>query len=126
MHERHCSSLGGPAHSMVATTYGVNKNSILNKLKYFHVTSGLPPDIMHDILEGIVVVEIKCMLSVFIQDLKLFTLERLNNRIKNFPYGFPDSKNKPLPLPSSVLASHDSLKQSCKLFLGCNNCLFNN
>lgn len=27
MHERHCSSLDGPAHSMVATTYGVQFNS---------------------------------------------------------------------------------------------------
>jgi len=32
---------------------GVNRDSILNELSYFHVCGGgLLPDVMHDILEG--------------------------------------------------------------------------
>ena len=92
MYERHCSSLSGPAHAIVTTTYGVKQNSILNNLEYFHVTSGLPPDIMHNFFEGVAVFEFKSMLSVFIQDLKLFTLTTLNRRIQHFPFGFPDAK----------------------------------
>lgn len=116
IHERHCEGISGPAGNFVTTTYGVNRDSILNKLNYFHVTSGLPPDIMHDIFEGVAVVEIKCMLSEFIQQKNYFNLTTLNNRIKHFPYGYPDSVNKPLPLPSNMLSSTtDSLKQSCKL-----------
>ena len=33
--------------------YGIHHKSILNDLKYFHEIEGLPPDAMHDILEGI-------------------------------------------------------------------------
>ena len=112
MHERHCSSLNGPAHAIVSTTYGVKQNSVLNNLEYFHVTSGLPPDIMHNIFEGVAVFEFKSMLSVFIQDLKLFTLNTLNRRIQYFPFGFPDAKNKPLPLPTHILSTspNDALK----------------
>ena len=116
MHERHCGSLGGPAHNIVATTYGVHRNAVLNDLHYFHVTSGLPPDLMHDIFEGVAVVEIKCMLSVFIHQKNYFSSSTLNGRIKSFPYGYPDSSNKPLPLPLHILSnstSTETLKQSC-------------
>ena len=32
---------------------GVKGNSCLNNLNFYHVTTGQPPDIMHDMLEGI-------------------------------------------------------------------------
>ena len=48
----HCAELDGPLHDHIATTYGVAGNSILNDLDFFHVTTGLVPDIMHNILEG--------------------------------------------------------------------------
>ena len=35
-----------------STTYGMTENSVLNLCQYFHVTKGLVPNIMHDILEG--------------------------------------------------------------------------
>ena len=46
----------------MATCYGINMESIL---KYFHVADGLPPDIMHDVLEGALSYEIKLMISHF-------------------------------------------------------------
>ena len=116
MSERHCSNLQGCVHETVATTYGVSRDSILNELRFFHVTDGLPPDIMHDIFEGVEVVDLKCMLSVLIQELKLFSLSTLNSRIKCFPYGYPNPKSKPLPFPMHLLSTspNDALKQSCK------------
>ena len=126
MHERLCGSLGGPAHKEVATTYGVNRNSILNDLSYFHVTSGLPPDLMHDIFEGVAVIEIKCMLSVFVQVKNYFSLTTVNNRIQSFPYGYPDSTNKPLPLPLKIFSNTtEALKQSCMYInLSSSPCMF--
>ena len=62
----------------IATTYGVSMDSILNSLKYFYVVIGLPPDIMHDVLEGALPLELKLMLKSFIAYL---TLEQLNSRI---------------------------------------------
>lgn len=49
--------------------YGINRNSILNDLKYFHVCSGaLIPDIMHDMLEGVLRHEVKLMLEVHLNN----------------------------------------------------------
>ena len=127
-HSRHCAGLNGPVKGSFATTYGVSEDSSLNKLQHFHVTTGLPPDIMHDLFEGILkcvfsvsfflfitaVVEFNCMLSAFVQQKKYFSLSTLNMRILNFPYGPPDAVNKPLPLPTTYFSSgSESLKQSC-------------
>ena len=79
VYERHCLSLNGPAQDAITTTYGINGDSVLNKLQYFHVTFGLPPDVMHDIFEGAAVVEFKCMLSVFVQKKNFFTSSTINN-----------------------------------------------
>lgn len=34
-HQTHCSSLGGPLHDHIATTYGLNRESSLNKLAHY-------------------------------------------------------------------------------------------
>jgi hypothetical protein len=57
---------------------GVNRKSILNNSRYFHVVDGLPGDAMHDILEGVLQYECKEMLKVFIFVEKHFSLDQLN------------------------------------------------
>lgn len=37
---------------------GVKADCVLNKLTYFHCITGFPPDLLHDLLEGIVPVEL--------------------------------------------------------------------
>lgn len=49
---------------------------------------------MHDVLEGVFPRDIAKVLSFYIRDLKLFTLEDLNHRIKDFRYGPNDSRSK--------------------------------
>lgn len=45
--------------------YGVNRRALLNTLEFFSVASGaLIPDIMHDVLEGVLPLEVKLMLKV--------------------------------------------------------------
>ena len=39
-------------HPTYAKIYGVQGSCIFNELDHFHVTTGLPPDVMHDLLEG--------------------------------------------------------------------------
>ena len=36
--------------------YGIKDNSVLNDLNYFHVADGLPPDLAHDLFEGLYIV----------------------------------------------------------------------
>ena len=47
-----------------ATTYGVVQNSCLNSSRYFHVVDGMSPDIMHDILEGVLRVVLILILNL--------------------------------------------------------------
>ena len=63
--------------------YGINRNSALNELAYFHVCCGtLIPDIMHDILEGALQYEIKLMLQFIIGGENYFTLNAFNSRLE--------------------------------------------
>lgn len=50
--------------SGIASARGTKKSLFLNDLKYFHVIDGLPPDIVHDIFEGLAVDVISNMLHV--------------------------------------------------------------
>lgn len=86
-HARHISNLSDPLlATSVATTYGLSRDSILNSLQCFHVAEGLPPDIMHDILEGALQYEVKEMLRQFTGEKDCFSLSFLNSIISKFPY----------------------------------------
>ena len=85
----------------------------MNSLRFFHVTEGLSPDIMHDILEGCLQYETKELLKQYILCQKIFSLVELNRRIENFPYCYCDMKNKPVPI-RNLLTSDNSLKQTGK------------
>lgn len=79
----------------VAKQYGVKGGCVLtDSLEHFHVVRGYPPDILHDLFEGIV----PCELALCISDLianKYFTLETLNHAIKSFPYTDNDKTDQP-------------------------------
>lgn len=86
--------------------FGVRKSCILtNSLSHFNVTTGYPPDIVHDIFEGIVPVELARCIGVLISK-KLFTLDHLNSLIHSFPYKEGDKTNRPHLLPKTFQKSH--------------------
>ena len=80
---------------------GIKVNSWFNSLKYFHVCQpGLPPCAAHDILEGIIKVD----LPVFIDDLvskNYFTYETLNKAIRAFKFCPSDAHVKPCLITSN-------------------------
>ena len=53
-HETQCNLINAAADfAFHSTTYGIKFNSSLNNLAYYHVANyGLPPDPMHELLEG--------------------------------------------------------------------------
>ena len=69
-HYKHCdlieaTDLPAADRQHYSLVYGVNRRALLDKLSYFSVTSGaLVPDIMHDILEGVLPLQVKLMLKV--------------------------------------------------------------
>lgn len=85
--------------------YGVKQNCALTeKLSHFHVLTGYPPDILHDLFEGIVPVELAHCLRKLISK-NYFTLDDLNDVIRNFPYKWADKRNSPQPIREKFSAT---------------------
>lgn len=78
-----------------SSEFGIKMNSPLNEIPDFHVITGLPPDAMHDILEGVLGYEVSLILKKLIED-GHFTLDFLNRPIKSLSYGKHDSLSKPI------------------------------
>lgn len=78
---------------------GVKRHcAITQRLNHFHVTTGYPPDVLHDLLEGIVPVELALCFDILIKK-KYFSFEELNRIIKQFPYKWKDRTNCPQGIP---------------------------
>ena len=98
----------------MANTFGLLRDSILNTSKFFHVTTGLAPDVMHDLLEGCLQYELKELLRHLISE-KTISLIKLNDVVQSFPFGYTDIKNKPSIISPAVMSSADhTLKQNGK------------
>lgn len=83
----------------VTHCFGVKRQCPLTKkLKYFDVLSGYPPDLLHDLFEGIVPLELALCLDLLIKK-KYFTLFQLNGLISQFPYKWTDKSDSPQPIP---------------------------
>ncbi len=83
-------------------SFGVKKECVFTKhLEHFCVTSGYPPDILHNLLEGLVPIELAQCLS-FLVSKKYFTVETLNKSIATFPYTGTDKTNKPHVMPHNI------------------------
>lgn len=77
---------------------GIKESCVFNKIRGFHVTENISVDLMHDYLEGVCVYVLSTILYTFIfeKEKKYFTLEDLNNRIRNFDFGSENSNKPPL------------------------------
>lgn len=113
-HEQHCRLVEEDSSGVASKEYGINRNSILNELTYFHVCDGsMLPDIMHDVLEGVLQYETKLMLQTFVNRKKYFTLEELNSHLENMELGYTESKSRPSLVSHKTLNSEsNSLKQN--------------
>lgn len=81
--------------------FGVKGPCVLTEsLRHFSVLTGYPPDLMHDIFEGIVPVELAHCLASMISK-KYFSLDTLNSAILHFHYKWSDKKNKPHIIPQT-------------------------
>ena len=64
---------------------GIKQNSLLNEIPGVHVTAGLPPDAMHDVLEDVALYEMLVLQKLIAKG--YFTLEFLSRRILSLEYG---------------------------------------
>lgn len=70
---------------------------------HFYVLSGYPPDLLHDLFEGILPLEIALCLNALIKG-KYFTYNELNQLIKELPYRWSDNTDAPQPVPLNFAA----------------------
>lgn len=93
-HKAHVQTAQGHNHC-----YGVKRQCPLTeRLKHFDVLSGYPPDLLHDLFEGIVPFELALCLNALIKK-KYFALDELNKLIKEFPYRWADKSDSPQAVP---------------------------
>lgn len=111
LHEQQLSDIenaGSPLlEKCFSKQYGINRRSILTNFPDFDVTKQLPQDIMHIFLEGILSYEMKFLLKHYIQCGQI-TLDQLNTKLQNFPYGYSNVKDKPAPIKQDNLEFKDS------------------
>jgi hypothetical protein len=72
--------------------YGVLHRCPLLDLHYFDVTSAFAPDIMHDMLEGVIPQVMLKLIQKTLRD-KLVTIELLNARLEEVSRGISDRPN---------------------------------
>ena len=112
-HKRHCRLVAEDSSGSASKEYGVNRDSILNELTYFHVCDGsLLPDVMHDLLEGALQYEVKLLLNYMIESCSL-TVHEFNSRLENVDLGYMEKRNKPTAISVKTMNSDgNSLKQN--------------
>lgn len=77
--------------------------------------SGLPHDLMHDLLEGLVPLEVKHLLSCYVST-HTFTLQEFNDRLLKFNFGYSE-KDKPNPILSATLKPDKTIRASASQML---------
>jgi len=99
-----------------STTYGITEQCAFNSLQHYHTCNfGLPPDTMHDLLEGYIKLCTNLLLKQFIETEKYFKLSDINNAIQNFKYGPSEAKCKPNIITTKEMShQHSTLNQSGK------------
>lgn len=70
----------------------------MEKLSHFHLLEAYPPDILHDVFEGIVPMELALCFRDFIAN-GYATLQELNNAIKSLRYKWGDKTDCPQAIP---------------------------
>lgn len=95
LHERYLQQISEGQAS--PQDFGIQENSILNDLNFFNSTENFSYDVMHDIFEGVCPMDIKFVLRHFVIEVKILTVDSINERINNFRYGPLEAKNKPSP-----------------------------
>ena len=114
-HKDQCELIKKDSSGEKSKEFGINRDSILNELNYFHVCDGsLLPDIMHDLLEGALQYEIKLLLHKMTEN-SIVTLQEFNSRLENVELGYMEVENKPTTISVTTYNSDgNSLKQNGK------------
>jgi hypothetical protein len=88
--------------SRFVKTYGVKGESVFNDVANFSVSRCLPPDPMHDVLEGLCPINIMLVLLGLISHGKV-TVKIINERLDMFVFSKCDVSAKPPHIPTDFV-----------------------
>ena len=96
--------------------YGIKAECEVNALKHFHIIECCPPDLAHDVYEGVIPLVVGHVLGELIK-LKVLSLSEINDNIRLFPYAASDATNKPqlLTLSKGKVKCTQTAKESFNL-----------
>lgn len=87
----------------LASVYGTVKSCPLASICGFSAVTSLPPDIMHDCLEGVIPIPMIQAIFRYLHLNNVTTYATVNNKIRQFEFGNMDAKNRPRCLPLDVV-----------------------
>ncbi|XP_064472066.1 uncharacterized protein LOC135386199 [Ornithodoros turicata] len=105
-HKHHMSSV--LENTSDSRTHGVKERSPLLDVSYFEVTLQLPPDLMHDLLEGTVPHVLQLVLHGLLSENTINYTDL--DRVTAFNYGRCDRKSKPEPVSRAYVQGQASYK----------------
>lgn len=73
-----------------------------SELAYFDTTKSFPPDIMHDLLEGVIPLVLRLVLTQAHRE-KHITIDEVNEELKKMSFGQNDTANKPVLLSENLI-----------------------
>lgn len=113
------------ADATLSAVYGITGCSPLNELNYYHVVSGLPPDVMHDIFSSGVGVDALDAIFSHYKAEGVLTDENICERFQKFNYKGNDKSSKPdVPIYNMAMSLNQKAAQVwciirlCPLLLG--------
>ena len=117
-HEAQCRQLNGDLYDHYSKVYGINQRSSLLDIPMFSMFGGgLPHDIMHDVLEGVLVREMSLLLHYCLRR-KFIKLADYNERLVNFDYDFTET-SRPAPILQSFTDSRELKLSASQSLLLC-------
>lgn len=96
--------------------FGIEKRCVLNNLPSFHVSMNLITDFMHDVSLGTNKFCMHFAINYFKKNCPNFSLDKLNERIEYFDYGYKERGNKPTPIKKSHLKQDSTLQMNANEF----------
>ncbi len=93
----------------LSSVYGVKGPSPFVDLAFYNPVLFFPPDIMHDVLEGLMVVNVGVVVKSLVRNNKDFTIKVLNEKIANFKFGIADRNDKFGPFPLDFVSKNKSV-----------------
>ena len=85
---------------LLAKNFGLKHKCVFNQLKAFHCVTSMPPDSLHDLMEGVLPQDLLGIIRILINK-GWFSLDDYNKALRNIKYSRQESSNKPQQVPSS-------------------------